>query len=72
MQQHSLRLIRYLTGNQCKDLRRGVICDKREVRVTIQATEFCTFASNEENTLEDLIKGYYNNQCGNVSRHLQT
>ena len=41
--QHSLKLIRYLTGNQCKDLRRGVICNKWEVCVTILAIEFCTF-----------------------------
>ena len=56
--QHSLKLIRYLAGKQCKDLRRGVICDEREVRVTIRATKFYTFASDEENTLEDNIKGY--------------
>ena len=37
--QHSLKLIRYLTGNQCKDLRRGVIFDEREVRT-------CNNASN--------------------------
>ena len=30
--QHSFKLIWYLTGNQCKDLRIKVICDKREVR----------------------------------------
>ena len=41
--QHSLKLIRYLTGKQCKDLRMGVICDEKEVSVTIRATEFCTF-----------------------------
>ena len=29
--------------SQCKDLRTGVICDEREVRVTIEATEFCIF-----------------------------
>ena len=40
--QHSLKLIRYLTGNQYKDLRRGVTCDERDVR-GIRATEFCTF-----------------------------
>ena len=56
--QHSLKLIRYLAGKQCKDLRRGVTCDEREVWVTIRATEFYTFASDEENTLEDNIKGY--------------
>ena len=41
--QHSLTLIQYLTGNQCEDLRRGVICDEREVRVTMRTIEFCTF-----------------------------
>ena len=32
-----------LTSNQCKDLRRGVICDELEVRVSIRATEFYIF-----------------------------
>ena len=41
--QHSLKLIRYLTGNQCEDMRRRVLRDEREERVTIRATEFCTF-----------------------------
>ena len=47
------KLILNLTGNKCKDLRIEEISNKREVRVTIRATEFCTFVSDEENTLED-------------------
>ena len=44
--QHSLELIRYWTGSQGKDLRTGVICDERKVRVTIRVTEFCIFCSD--------------------------
>ena len=43
----------------------GVICDEREVRVTIRITYFCTFVSDEKNTLEDYIKSSYNKHCGN-------
>ena len=43
VKQLSLKLIRYLTGNQCKDLRIGEIFNEWEASVTIWATEFCTF-----------------------------
>ena len=62
----SLKLKRYLTGKHFKNLTMEVIYDKREVRVTILATDILLFASDEENTLEDHLKGYYNNQCRNV------
>ena len=48
----------YLTGIQCQKLRMRVICDERE-QLTIQATEFCAFISNEENTLEDRTNGHF-------------